>query len=121
MTLEIEWDNFVNYNGDVADYSKLQASANRVDVVTANLRNFIPQLGIADIVSVNGNPARGFWVSSGLRLALTPSPMPSQAIGDVVRAGVADLHFEILHADGTPIGSIMTSGFSGPAFSETQP
>ena len=71
------------------------------------------QLGIADIVSVNGKPAKGNWVHSGRTVNMAPSPAAGQGVGDVVRSGIVDVHFEILQADGTPIGSIMTLGFQG--------
>ena len=41
---------------------------------------------------------------------------PGQAIGDLaLRGGIVDVHLEILRSDGTPLGSIMTSGFTGGA------
>jgi hypothetical protein len=55
-TLDIEWENAVGYVEDLADPSKLVTSASTID---ANIRNFMPYFGIADIVSVNGKPARG--------------------------------------------------------------
>src|SRR5437868_7192192 len=42
-----------------------------------------------------------------------PQPsMPGQAIGDIARGSVSVQYLEILQSDGTPIGSIMISGFS---------
>jgi len=96
-TLDIEWENAVRY----------------VDVVSPNPRTFMPFYGIADIVSVNGKPARGSWVLGGRLIALFPTPMPGQAIGDLGRATLVDMHLEILQADGARVGSIMTSGFTG--------
>src|ERR1700730_13095369 len=110
VTLDIEWQNWVVYIGNVADASQLASSPN---AVTSTLRNFMSQLGIADIVSVNGKPAKGKWVHSGRTVNMAPSPAAGQGVGDVVRSGIVDVHFEILQADGTPIGSIMTSGFQG--------
>jgi hypothetical protein len=61
-TLDIEWENAVGYVDDLADPSKLVTSP---DVVSPNPRTFMPFYGIADIVSVNGKPARGSWVLGG--------------------------------------------------------
>jgi len=44
---------------------------------------------------------------------LSPSPTPGQAIGDIGRGALAETHLEILHTDGTRIGSIMSTGFAG--------
>jgi hypothetical protein len=109
-TLDIEWENAVAYIDDLADPSKLVTSPNPV---TASIRNFMPEITIADIVSVNGKPARGSWVFRGRIILLFPNPMPGQAIGDLGRGAIGDTHLEILQSDGTPVGSIMTSGFSG--------
>jgi len=61
-TLDIEWENAVGY----------------VDVVSPNPRTFMPFYGIADIVSVNGKPARGSWVLGGRLIARFPTPMPGR-------------------------------------------
>lgn len=109
-TLDIEWENAVGYIDDLADPSKLVTSPNMVD---GNFRNFMPFFGIADIVSVNGKPAKGSWVLGGRVMQLLPNPTPGQAIGDLGRGAMVDIHLEILQSDGTRIGSIMTSGFTG--------
>jgi len=108
--LDIEWENAVGYIEDLGDPSKLATSPG---VLTANIRNFMPFIAIADIISVNGKPAKGSWVLGGRIIQLVPSPAPGQAIGDLGRGALVDVHFEILQRDGTRIGSIMTSGFTG--------
>jgi hypothetical protein len=71
-------------------------------------------IAIADIISVNGKPAKGNWVLGGRLVQVLSNAMPGQAIGDLaVRGSMADIHLEILNNDGTPIGTIMTSGFTG--------
>src|SRR5712691_2507385 len=60
--LEMERENTVAYVGDLTDPFKIGTSPN---MVNANLRNFMPFIGVADIVSVNGKPARGSWVARG--------------------------------------------------------
>jgi hypothetical protein len=74
----------------------------------------MPFLAIGDIISVNGKPAKGSWVDSGRLVQLFRNPAVGQAISDLaVRGGMVDIHLEILQSDGTPVGSIMTSGFTG--------
>jgi uncharacterized protein (TIGR03437 family) len=111
VTLDIEWENSVGYLDDLPDPSKLVTSPG---IATLNLRNFMRFIAIADIISVNGKPAKGTWVLGGRLVQVFRSPMPGQAIGDLaVRGSMADIHLEILDNDGTPVGTIMTSGFTG--------
>src|SRR5262249_39312333 len=112
-TLDIEWENYVGYTNDLADPSRFGMLPN---MVNPNIRNFMTSVLVADIVSVNGRPAKGSWVARGEIIMLVPSPTPGQAIGDIGRGGVGDYHIEILQTDGTPVGSIMSSGLiTGPA------
>src|SRR5437867_5858684 len=92
VTLEIERENTVGYVGDLADPSKLATSPN---MVNTNIRNFMPFIGVADIVSVNGKPAKGSWISKGQFVMLGPSPTPGQGIADVARGSVAVINVEI--------------------------
>jgi hypothetical protein len=110
-TLDIEWENAVGYGDNLADPSQRATSPD--PVTPASIINLTPFVGIADIVSVNGKPAKGSWVLGGRIIQLVPSPMPGQAIGDLGRGALVDIHIEILQADGTRVGSIMTSGFTG--------
>lgn len=110
--LDIEWENAVGYIDDLADPSKLVTSSS---VASANIRNFMPLFSIGDIVSVNGKPAKGSWVLGGRIVQLVPGPLPGQAIGDLGRGAMVEVTFEILQNDGTSVGSIMTSGFTGGA------
>src|SRR5215203_912512 len=81
-TLDIEWENGVNYFGDVADPTKLATSPT---MISPSTRNFMAGTAIADVVSVNGKPVRGSWVGRAQLVMLVPSPMPGQAIGDIGR------------------------------------
>ena len=110
VVLDIEWENGVGYIDDLTDPSKLVTSSSVAD---ANIRNFMPLFSVADIVSVNGKPAKGSWVLGGRIIQMVPSPSPGQAIGDLGRGAMVDVTFEILQKDGTSVGSIMTSGFTG--------
>lgn len=109
-TLDIEWENSVAYFDDVADLSRLATSPGPV---ATTVRNFMQLVVIADILSVNGKPARGSLIFATRLIQALPNPSPGQAIADFGRFSVGDLHVEILQSDGTRIGSIMTSGFGG--------
>jgi hypothetical protein len=109
--LDIEFENYVNYVNDPADPSKLATSPN---MVNANIRNFMTSILVGDIVAVNGRPAKGSLVVKSQFMMLGPSPMPSQAIGDIAQGALGDSYLEILQTDGTRVGSIMSalSGFT---------
>ena len=98
VTLDVEWENGVVYAHDVADPPRLVTSPNAINVTP---RTFMSLIAVADIVSVNGRPARGSWVSKGNFVNAFPAPPPGQAIADLGRGVLVDLHLEIMQADGT--------------------
>ena len=106
--LEIDIENFVAYYDDVPDASKRATDPNATTAVLG--RNFAPSVLIADIVAVNGKPAKGAFVYHALTLNLRTAPAAGQGIADTVRNNINNQAFEILKSDGTPIGTIMTSG-----------
>jgi hypothetical protein len=111
--LDIEAENAVSYIDDLADPAKQVTSP---APVSPNVRNFMKYILMGDIVSVNGKPAKGTFVGSGRLVQLVRSPASGQAISDIaLRGGMVDVHLEILQSDLTPIGSIMSSGFTGGA------
>ncbi len=109
--LQIELENYVVYFSDVADYSKLATDPNKTTAVVP--KNYGVSYGIADIVSVNGKAVKGVFTERRFQLNHTPTPAPGQAIADAVRQNFLERHYEILKADGTQIGSIMTVGPGG--------
>ena len=111
-TLDIEFENAVGYGDNVADPSQRATSPN--PVTPTSIINLTPFVGIADIVSVNGKPVKGSMVDAGRLVQLIRSPAPGQAIADLaLRGGMVNIYLEILQSDGTPVGSIMTFGFTG--------
>lgn len=109
--LEIEVENYVNYFNDVSDYAKLATDPNRTTF--AMPRNFAQSIGIADIVSVNGKPAKGVFTDRRIQFVLAHHPTEGQAIADAARANLHDRYFEILTPDGTLIGTIVMTGRGG--------
>src|ERR1700749_647232 len=113
-TLKIDLQNAVEYQGDVGDPSQF---ASKPGITPSNPpRNFYEATVIADIVAVNGQPAKGTYVGRSNSVILTPNPTGSpnaEAIADVTRAALRQHVFEILQPDGTSIGTVMSVGFSG--------
>src|SRR5215475_1532021 len=108
--LQIDVENIVRYIEDVP--ANLFATNPNV-TTSAEPKNFGSQVVIGDIVAVNGEPAKGTLVNHARTINLRPAPTPGQAIADTNRNEIQYLAFEILNADGTPIGTIMIVGFAG--------
>jgi uncharacterized protein (TIGR03437 family) len=107
--LEVQVENYVQYVGDVSDFTKL---ATDPKATTAAAKTFGTALILGDITAVNGKPARGAFVINQRTLNLRDSFTPGTAIADVVRGAISNYALEVLAADGTPIGDIYAAGFS---------
>ncbi|MBI4464551.1 MAG: hypothetical protein HY647_07595 [Acidobacteria bacterium] len=105
--LEIQTENYVSYVNDVFDLSRLATDPNRT--TPPEVRTFSTLVGVADIVAVNGRPAKGTWVARVTGVRLRPTLTSGFTIADTSRLVVEDDFIEILQADGTPIGTIMVS------------
>jgi hypothetical protein len=111
VILIIDTENVVEYQGDVADPAKF---GQLPGVTPPNSPKGFPEItNIGDIVAVNGQPAKGTLVGKETGVLASPAPAAGFAIADVTRRAFRNLIFEILKADGTPIGTIMTQGFNG--------
>src|SRR5262249_51993361 len=92
--LEIESENQVEYIEDIADVSKFAtdpkattacyAASGRVECAGQHL-TFHSLIFFADVVAVNGQPAKGTSVVHGLRIQANPTPSPGQAVADITR------------------------------------
>jgi len=111
--LRIDTVNAVGYAEDTADVSKFATDPNVTTAATT--RNFNRVVALADIQAVNGQRVMGVHTRAATMIFLNTAPTPGQAIADVVRATSATISFEILKSDGTPIGTIMASGFGSGA------
>ena len=110
--LIIDVANVVEYQNDVSDPAKFGTSPNITPPAPIKIFETVAALG--DIVAVNGQPAKGVYVSRPLALGLTTTLTPGRPIADI--SGTASLRshtFEILKEDGTPVGTIMSSGLDG--------
>jgi len=111
--IQIDIENYAYYYADNPDYTKLAGSQQAAP--PASTKTFSSFIGLADIVRVNGKPAKGTWSIRATTTNYTPTPQPGQAIADTTRNFFVDWVWEIQQADGTPIGTIMATGMGfGP-------
>jgi hypothetical protein len=111
--IQIDVENYAYYYADNPDYSKLAGSQQAVPPVST--KTFSSFIGLADIVRVNGKPAKGTWSIRATTTNYTPNPQPGQVIADTTRNFFVDWIWEIQQADGTPIGTVMATGMGfGP-------
>jgi len=112
--LEVEVDNTVCYLDDVSDPAKKATSVAPVAIPTdLRYRTFKLFLCMGDIVAVNGRPAKGYYLRPWTQVLSATEPTPGRNIADVLGSCPGTHTFNILHPDGTPIGSIMASGVAG--------
>lgn len=105
VILEVDLDNYVQYWNDLPDPTKLVTEASQT---ATSPKTFMQNVQVADIVAVNGQPARGTYVARTQFMNYRPAPTPGQNIADITRAGGPSSEaYEILQPDGTPIGTIM--------------
>ena len=110
-TLLVELQNVVEYQVDTYDLSKFGTDPN----VTkgGNTKGLGPLVvSIGDVVAVNGDPAKGTYISQAALAAVRPDPVPGGPIGDTSWNTSRYETYEILQPDGTPVGTLMTSGLN---------
>ena len=117
-TLVIELQNVVQYQVDTSDLSKWGTNPGITPGKIAKGMGVgcvgVPVVAYGDIVSVNGQPARGTYVSRAVSVCMRTTPVPGvNAIADTTWASVRDETYQILQSDGvTPIGTIMVTGLN---------
>jgi hypothetical protein len=112
-TLEIDTQNLVIYRHDVFDPSRLATEAGPTSPLP--LRSFMNVTWLADVVAVNGTPAKGTMTVRGVFLTLSPNPNPGTAVADIGSGLFSDWVFDILRADSSPLGMILANGWAfGP-------
>ena len=113
VILTVDLENIVSYEADVSDVSKFGTVTTRTVGTAAN--NFAPVIWLADVVAVNGKPAKGTWTVRGNILIRSTTPSPGVAIADSSAFFFFDWIVDIMQSDGTPIGTLMASGWGGAA------
>jgi hypothetical protein len=116
-TLTVDLGDTLQYQEDIYDPVKFARSPNVTPSlgigVNGAIANFAVATLLADIVAVNGQPAKGLYAGRTRVIMASATPAPGQAIADITREAIREHIFEILQPDGTPIGTIMAMGFSG--------
>jgi len=118
-TLVVGLENVVEYQVDTSDLSKWGTNPNSTPGKIAQGMGVgcagVPVLAYGDIVSVNGAPARGTYVSRALAVCMSPTPTAGLfAMADISANSLRDETYYILQSDGsTPIGTIMVNGLNG--------
>lgn len=112
-TLLIEVDNFVEYLSDSDEVMKHGTDPN---ITTPRLPNTLfPANHLGDIVSINGQPAKGFALHRVRVIGATTTSVAGRPIADVNRSSYRQQYYEIQSADGTLVGSILAEGMQGPS------
>jgi uncharacterized protein (TIGR03437 family) len=111
--LQVELTNYVNYYVDVADPLRIGSSPGVTPLPAGFNSTFKTQIGVGDIASINGEPAKGIWIFRALALNLSLTPAPGRAIADLGRVAAYDLFADVLQQDGTHIGIITGGGLGG--------
>jgi uncharacterized protein (TIGR03437 family) len=107
--LTVDLENFVLYQTD-SDIPKYATNPSPTPSVLP--KNFYVETLLADIVAVNGQPAKGLYAARGQTIVTSPAPAPGGAIADTTHNSIRQQIFEILKSDGTPIGTIIALGLS---------
>jgi hypothetical protein len=110
-TLVVGLQNVVDYMDDIAD--PLQFAKNPNPTPSGTLIDFGVATPLGDIVTVNGQAAKGLYASRARAIRTSPTLQAGSAIADVTRTAMRELYFEILTSGGTPVGTIFGLGLSG--------
>ncbi|MCC6389392.1 MAG: hypothetical protein IT167_02220 [Bryobacterales bacterium] len=109
VMLDVLVENLVSYRLDVAD--PLTFAAARGPVASPVVRTFQEVIGVGDIISVNGKPAKGVWTNYGHTLNLSPAPAPGEPIADVASStGHIECSWVFYTTDGVFVGSLNDRG-----------
>ena len=80
VILAVDIENVVIYQQDSGDAAKFATDPGIV--APPAIRNFVPVIWIADVVAVNGKPAKGTWTVRGTLLSRGTTLSPGDAIAD---------------------------------------
>jgi hypothetical protein len=110
--LKIDVANYVPYTYDLVDIQKFASAPVMTPAVLGGGRAFSFFVFIGDIVAVNGKPAKGLWTARSTVFGFDPNAVPGRSTADVTRGNVIDMYWEVLQADGTPVGTLAASGLT---------
>ena len=108
--LALDEINTVNYNEDTFDNTKFATLS--AATPTTLQPTFTNALGMGDVVSVNGQSAKGLHLLRFSKLDSITTQTAGRSIADVTRLSWISHVWEILGADGAAIGTIMAMGMA---------
>jgi uncharacterized protein (TIGR03437 family) len=108
-TMVIDVDNYVEYLEDTADPLKRGTDPN-LTTVRVLPNTFVESDHLSDIVSLNGQPAKGLAFSSARVIGSTTASTPGRPIGDITTSTYRSYYFQIMSAEGAYVGTIYCSG-----------
>ena len=109
VMLSVNIENVVIYQQDFGDATRFATVPSIVPAPP--IRNFVPVVWLADIVAVNGKPAKGTWTVRGT--LVSRGTAPGDAIADSGASFFFDWVFDVRQVDGTQVGTIMATGWGG--------
>jgi len=109
--LTIDLAGYTEYQADIYDASKYGKNPDKTP--STGTGQFGVATILADIIAVNGQPAKGLYVGRSRVAGVSPTPTPGTGIADTPVTALREHVFKIMQPDGTPIGTIVSLGFSG--------
>jgi hypothetical protein len=110
VVITVETTDSVLYRGDTFDLTKI---AKNPGMTTSVNQAFVGSVQIADVRTVNGQPAKGIWsYQVVMALPFRANPQTGQAISDVDSAGYLQCVWQFVSLDGKYIGTLYDVGAS---------
>ncbi|MCC6366484.1 MAG: hypothetical protein IT165_23445 [Bryobacterales bacterium] len=108
IILVIDTEDLTAYVGDVTDATKLSRDTDVT--IPGPGRSFYITYQLADVVAINGKPAKGLNSTFVGSVPLSVAPQPGQAIADFNGSAPISADWQIFGSDGTWIGSFWGRG-----------
>lgn len=115
VTLTIDLDKSTWYALDPAESARWASVPDRTPVPQGFRFPFKNHVILADIVAIDGKPAKGTFAAWGIYLNFSnaPSPVPGRAIADIARSQMWNMLFEVHHPENGQVGTLAAMGLAG--------
>jgi len=108
IVITVEGSDSVLYRGTTFELAKLAKDPNPTTSVNTA---FVPGTNVADVRSLNAQPAKGIWSYQFIgALPFRANPQPGQFIADIDSGAFFQCAWHILSSDGKYIGTLYDSG-----------
>ena len=118
VILMIDLEKIAWYALDPADSAKWMTSPNPTPVPSTFISTPMTHLLFADVVAINGKPAKGTFAAWGIWTSFSQQvlPAPGRPIADISRSQIWNMLFEVHDVEKGQVGTLAAVGFaSGPA------